>query len=675
MANALRKTRIVAFILALIEIGLFATGIALYLYDIPSGIQAAIKPQFWAFGAGVVAFANIVAVAIIIAHISRIRQKSDLRAADVIGGDVQEAYNFGQIGLVVTDNDDRVIWNNLLFKERSIELLDQNIEEWQPKLRELKDGNNNMTVMIEVDSHTYEVKYLSEAHLYIFKDTTEFAHLSSYERAHSMVLGLIVIDNYSEIVGNAEDENNDIVSRVRGAIFDYGKQFDVVLRRFRGDSYFAVCDYASLERMVNDKFSLLESVRQLGKGTDTIPTLSVGFAHDFQDPEKLSDMAANAINIAMSRGGDQACVSEYNKELKFYGGKTQAVESTSKVKVRNYADGLIGLIRQTKSVLVMGHEMMDMDALGAALGVMVIAEYCGVPCHIIYDPKNTESKTRYAFQSAFTKNEIDRMVYSPRDALDKINDSTLLVVVDVSVPEKTHAPKVLEKSVKTVVIDHHRMGTSFIDQNVLSYVEPSASSASEIVAEFIHYATANPRMEMKQSFATIMLAGMFLDTNFFKSKSTGARTFEAAEFLKTYGADNALADDYLKDEYEEYSLTTKIVSTMKTPYYGVVYCVAEDKDIIESAAISKVANQLMQLKGINAAFVIGRTGEKTIKISCRSDATINVQLLAEKMGGGGHFSMAAANISDQTIEGAETILLDVLATYLNESRSSEKGEY
>jgi c-di-AMP phosphodiesterase-like protein len=219
------------------------------------------------------------------------------------------------------------------------------------------------------------------------------------------------------------------------------------------------------------------------------------------------------------------------------------------------------------------------------------------------------------------------------------------------------------------------MGTSFIDQNVLSYVEPSASSASEIVAEFIHYATANPRMEMKQSFATIMLAGMFLDTNFFKSKSTGARTFEAAEFLKTYGADNALADDYLKDEYEEYSLTTKIISTMKTPYYGVVYCVAEDKDIIESAAISKVANQLMQLKGINAAFVIGRTGEKTIKISCRSDATINVQLLAEKMGGGGHFSMAAANISDQTIEGAETILLDVLATYLNESRSSEKGEY
>ena len=674
MTNALRKTRIAAFVLALAEIGIFAVAIALYLYDIPVGFKDLMLPKYWAFAAGTVVLLNIIFVALIIAHISRIRQKSDLRAADIIGSDVQEAYNFGQIGLVVTDKEDRVIWNNTLFKERSIDLLDQSIVEWQPKLHDLKDGNNNMTVTIDVNSHTYDVKYLSEAHLYIFKDVTEFAHLSVYEREHSMVLGLIIIDNYSEIVGNAEDENNDIVSRVRGAIFDYGKQFDVVLRRFRGDSYFAVCNFDSLVRMENDKFSLLEIVRQLGKGTDTIPTLSIGFAHDFQDPEKLSDMASNAMNIAMSRGGDQAVVSEYNKELKFYGGKTQAVESTSKVKVRNYADGLIGLIRQAKNVMVMGHEIADMDALGACLGVMVICDYCNIPCHIIYDPKNTESKTRYAFQSAFTKAEMDRMVYSPKDALDKINDSTLLVVVDVSVPQKTHAPKVLEKSVKTVVIDHHRMGTSFIDQNVLSYIEPSASSSSEILAEFIHYATANPRMEMKPSFATIMLAGMFLDTNFFKSKSTGARTFEAAEFLKTYGADNALADDYLKDEYEEYSLTTKIISTMKTPYYGVVYCVADDKDIIENAAIAKVANQLMQLKGINAAFVIGRTSEKEVKVSCRSDSTINVQLLAEKMNGGGHFSMAAAAFNNQTIEGVEGILLDVLATYLNEARSAEKEE-
>ena len=663
-----------AFVLALLEIAVFLTAILLYLYDIPQGFNAAMETRYWAFAAGGVAFVNVVFIAIMLFRISAIRQKSDLKAADIIGADVQEAYNFGQIGLVVTDNDDAVIWANSLFKERQIDLMDKNIIDWQPSLRDLRNGNNDMTVTIETNSRIYEVKYLVEAHLYIFKDITEFSHLNSYEREHSMVLGLIVIDNYAEIVGNAEDENNDLVTRVRGTIFDYGNRFGVVLRRFRGDSYFAVGTYSALAKMEKDKFSLLNEVRLLGKGTDTIPTLSIGFSHDFQDPEKLNEMASNAANIAMSRGGDQAVVSEYNKELKFYGGKTQAVESSSKVKVRNYADGLISLIRQAKNVMVMGHAQADMDALGACLGVMTICEYCKIPCQIIYDAKNTETKARYAFQSAFAKAELDRMTISPKDAYDRISDSTLLVVVDVSVPANTHAPRVLEKSTKTVVIDHHRMGTAFIDANVLSYVEPSASSASEILTEFIHYATANPRIDMKPSYATIMLSGMFLDTNFFKSKATGARTFEAAEILKTYGADNAVADDYLKDEYEEYSLTTKIISSMKTPYYGVVYCVADDNDIIDNAAISKVANQLMQLKGINASFVIGRTQEKEVRISCRSDATINVQVLAEKMNGGGHFSAAAATFKNQTIEGVEAILLDTLSQYLSEARSNAGQE-
>ena len=677
MTDALKKSRILAFVLGLLEIGLFSASLLFYLFDIPTGFHDLIQPVHWAILAGVVIFLNILFTAIMLLHISNIRQRSDLKAADIIGSDVQEAYNFGEIGLVVTDNDDIVIWSNVIFKDRSIDLLDRNIIEWQSDLRELKDGNSDMTVKIFVDSKTYEVKYLAEAHLYIFKDVTDFTTLTNYEKEHSMVIGQIIIDNFSEIVGNSEDENNDIVSRVRSAIFDYGKAFNVVIRRFRADSYFAVCTYQALQKMEADKFSVMEKARAIGKGTDTIPTLSIGFAHDFEDPEKLHDMASQAINIAMSRGGDQAVVSEYNKELKFYGGKTQAAESTSKVKVRNFADGLIGMIRQAKSVMVMGHSMADMDAMGACLGVMAIADYCEIPCRIIYDAKNTETKTRYAFQGSFSKAELEKMTIDPKDALDRINENTLLVVVDVSVPQNTHAPKVLEKSTKTVVIDHHRMGASFIDQNVLNYIEPSASSASEILTELIHYATANPRIELKPAFATLMLAGMFLDTNFFKSKSTGARTFDAAELLKTYGADNAMADDFLKDEYEEYSLTTKIVSTMRTPYYGVVYCVADDRDIIESAAISKVANQLMQLKGINASFVIGRTQEKEIKVSCRSDATINVQLLAEKMhgtSGGGHFSMAAAVFKNQTVAGVEAILLDTLSQYLNEARNSGARE-
>ena len=233
------------------------------------------------------------------------------------------------------------------------------------------------------------------------------------------------------------------------------------------------------------------------------------------------------------------------------------------------------------------------------------------------------------------------------------------------------APKVLEKASKVIVIDHHRRGTEFIEKPVLAYIEPSASSASELIAEMLHYATANPRIEVKPAYATIMLSGIFLDTSFFKSKTTGMRTFDAAEILKSYSADNSLADDYLKDEYEEYSLITKIVATMKTPYFGIVYCLADENDIIERSTLAKVANQVMQLKGINACFVIGKTEEKEIRISARSDGTVNVQLLAEKMGGGGHFTSASALFKNQSIANVESTLIDVLDEHLTEARNAK----
>lgn len=674
MGKLLSKLKIVAFVAGIVEVLLIVALALFYYLDFPSGFKNLMQPLHWLIVASVIALFNIIFVGVVMHRATLLRSRSDLQAADLIGGDIQEAYNFGQVGLVVTDESDIVIWINNLLRDRHIEILDKNILDWQGSLQDLKTGRAEMTVSLNINSHTYEVKLLPEAHLYIFKDVTEFVNLTAYERQHSMTIGLITIDNYSDLVGNSEDETSDLISNVRSEISGYAKDFGLVLRRYRYDSYLVVANYESLSKMEKDGFSILTKVRKTARGADVAPTLSIGFAHDFPNPEKLNDMAANALNIALSRGGDQAVVSQYNKELKFFGGKTEALESQSKVKIRNFADGFIGLIKQSKNVFVMGHSMADMDAIGACLGVLGICENYKINCQIIYDAKNTEKKTRQAMSRTFNKNDLDRITISPKQAFDSIDDSTLLVVVDVSVPAMTHAPKVLDKATKTVVIDHHRMGASFIEPNVMNYIEPSASSASEILAEFIHYATANPRIELKPSYATLMLSGMFLDTNFFKSKTTGIRTFDAAEVLKTYGADNSLADDFLKDEYEEYSLTTKIISTMKTPYYGIVYCVADDHDIIDRAAISKVANQLMQLRGINASFVIGRTEADTIGISCRSDSTVNVQLLAEKMNGGGHFSMAASSFKNQTVAGVESILLQTLATYLNEAKSSTPME-
>ena len=675
MTEAMRKLRFQTFAFVIIEFAIIAAALVFYLLKWPTIIYEKMEPRFWIFGAVSIAFINIIALWISMIRIGSIRQKSNLDASSVIGSDVQEAYNFGQIGLVVTDENDIVMWANSLFRERAIDIIDQQIFEWQPALKNFLGVNvpSNMEVKIEVNGRFYNVKYISDAHLFLFRDSTDYESIFTYSREQALVIGIIMLDNYSDIAGKTEDDNNDLVSKVRQAIFEYCKYHGVLLRRYRSDSYFVVCNFAALERMQKDQFKILETVRALGRGQNVIPTLSIGIAHDFPDAIKLNEMASNAIDIAMSRGGDQAIVSKYGEDLKFYGGKTAAIENTGRVQFRSVADSIIGIIRESSNVIVSGHKDMDMDALGACLGVMAICHWLQKPCQIVFDPKLTEKKTRYAFQRAFPKQEFEKMVITPKEAEEKIRPSTVFVVVDVSVPDRIMGQRALEKASKTIVIDHHRRGEDFVENPVLNYVDPSASSASEILAEFIHYATANPRIEIPQAYATIMLSGMFLDTGFFKSKAVGVRTFEAAEILKEFGADNSVADDYLKDEFEEYALVTKIVSTLRTPYTGVCYCVSDDHDIVEKATLAKVANQIMSLKDISCCFVIGRVNENETGISARSDGTVNVQLLCEKMGGGGHFNMAAASFLSTPVAGVEHKLLDILDTYLSEARSDIGG--
>lgn len=669
MKKTIFRCKLAEFILTLVEISGVAAA-ALFYWQNWFGAKEAMEKLGvlpWLIIVGCVVLLNLIFNIVMTRKITKLRQQSDLKAADILGSDIQEAYSFGQIGLIIVDDNNEVIWVNTLLKERSFDVLGKNIQEWNPKFANFKGDHPDLTVQIEVNGHIYQVKYLAEASLYLLKDVTDFVNLDKYQKQTSTCLGLVVIDNYSDLAGNNEEENNDVIASARQVITDYAKNMDFVLRRFRSDSYFAVCDFQTLEKMEADNFSVLEKVKAASAGMNATPTLSIGFSHNFQGPTKLAEMAAQAVSYAMSRGGDQAVVSEFNKELAVFGGRSLGVESQSKVKIRSSADGFLALVSQTDDIMVMGHAFADMDALGGCLGVYAICSYLGKNCKIIYDPKNTESKTRQAFQSAFSKERLDQLTITRHEALSAIKESTLLVVVDVSVPKNTHAPEVLEQATKVAVIDHHRLGPSFIETNVFQYIEPSASSTSEILTEFIRLATVNPKIPLEPSFATIMLSGIFLDTNFFKSKSTGARTFDAAEILKTYGADNAQADDYLKDEYEEYSLTNRIISTMKIVTSGVVYCKGDDRDIVEDAALAKVGNQLMQLKGIHAAFVIGRVRADAIKISCRSDSTLNVQLIAEKLGGGGHYNASAVLFPGINVEEAEARLLEALSLYLNKA--------
>ncbi len=671
MNKLISKTRIALFVIYGIQAAITIAFIVLWFGNF-FGIQESQNIQFYLlFVATAFLFIDAFVFWFALLKIGRKRQSNDQEAASLIGGDVQNAYNFAHIGLVVVDGDGIVIWANNMFKDMQIDIVDADIYQFAPSLKELVNGVPGKTIKVTIKQRLYEVRYLSQPKMFVFNDKTEFEEMATYSREQATVLGVIMIDNYNDVSSDT-DEMSEQIMKVRSIINDYCREFGVLVRRIKTDSYFMVCNYNSLMRMEKDKFSLVEKVREAEEKEDTPLTISIGIAHDFPDIAKLNDMANDAIDVALSRGGDQVVVSHYGQELAFFGGNSTGVENTSKVKVRSMADSVATIIRGSSNVFIMGHTDMDMDALGAALGMMAVCDWVGVPSKIVYTPKRAEKKTRLAFQSAFSRDAHEKMTISPEQAASSIKETTLVIVVDVSVPEITMAPRLLELSSKTMIIDHHRRGESYPERPVLSYIDPTAASATELITEMIKYSNANPRIEIKPAFATIMLSGIFMDTSYFKNKAVGMRTFEAAQTLKSYGADNSIADDYLKDEYEEYSLINKIISTIQTPFYGVVYCVSDDRDIIERTTIAKVCNTLLQLKGVNAAFVIGRTADSEVRISGRSDGSVNVQFILEKLGGGGHFTSAATMLGDVPVEKAATRLLSTLSQYLDSARNALK---
>ena len=672
MKRRLRKTKIIGITVGLLELlGVVFLGLAYYfnLFN----FREIITPVIIFISLGTAVIIDIVYVWAVLFYFTKIRQKTDLRAADLIGSDIEEAYNFGMLGLAVVDENDVVLWTNTLFKERAIEILDENILEWKPELKELVEGSSKTVIKIQVNDRNYDVKLLKEAGLYIFKDTTDFETLTNYSKRQAVVIGQIIIDNFSDVSGSGE-ETNDILSKVRTAIYDYARDYSALLRKISNDAYLIICNFESLDKMIADKFSLLDKVHEIGEKEATPPTLSIGIAYDYPDVVKLNDMSVSALEIATSRGGDQVVVSQYGQDLTFFGGKTEAQENHNKVRVRVMGDAVISLIRNSANVVIMGHSMLDMDAFGACVGIKAICDTLGKQSKIVYNPKSIERKCKGALVATFSKEEMNKVFCSEAEGLDLLKGNTLVIVCDVHKTSMTLAPKIIEKANKIMIIDHHRRGEDFIESPIFSDIDSSASSACEMIAELIKYASTNPRVKIPAAFATVMLSGIFMDSNFFKSTTSGARTFEAAMFLKECGADNAKADDFLKDEFEEHALINKILNNTKTPYYGIVYCMADDEDIIEAATLAKVGNACMSMKGINASFVIGKTATDEVRISCRSDGTINVQLLAEKMNGGGHFTQAACSFKHYSLETAETRLLNVLNDYLNDARVVKKGD-
>ena len=483
--------------------------------------------------------------------------------------------------------------------------------------------------------------------MYMF-DETDINQYIQKIRDERFVVGLVYIDNYEDALESVDDVRRSLfVGLVDKRVNKYFSAGAAIIRKLEKDKYLVVFRYKFLEKLLADKFSLVEDIKSVKVGNEKTLTLSIAIGTGAADYARNYDIAKAAMDLALGRGGDQAVIKDGEK-IYYYGGKSQQMEKNTRVKVRVKAHALRQILEANDNVLIMGHNLPDIDSFGSALGIYIIAKKFGKEAHIVFG--EISSSVRPFMNRFIDKEEYpDDMFIKKEEAENYLTASTVVIVVDVNRPQRPECPQLLDKCKTIIVFDHHRRSSDTITGAVLSYVDPYASSACEMVTEMIQY--VDDGIKLKAFEADALYAGISIDTDGFNSKS-GPRTFEAAAFLRRHGADVTRVRKMLRNDMNEYKAIASAVS--KSEVYKSAFAITVfDGEGLESPTIggAKAANQLLDISGIKASFVITQYEDK-LYISARSIDEVNVQLVMEKLGGGGHMSIAGAQLTNCTIQQA-----------------------
>lgn len=497
--------------------------------------------------------------------------------------------------------------------------------------------------------------------MYMF-DETDINQYIQKIRDERFVVGLVYIDNYEDALESVDDVRRSLfVGLVDKRVNKYFSAGAAIIRKLEKDKYLVVFRYKFLEKLLADKFSLVEDIKSVKVGNEKTLTLSIAIGTGAADYARNYDIAKAAMDLALGRGGDQAVIKDGEK-IYYYGGKSQQMEKNTRVKVRVKAHALRQILEANDNVLIMGHNLPDIDSFGSALGIYIIAKKFGKEAHIVFG--EISSSVRPFMNRFIDKEEYpDDMFIKKEEAENYLTASTVVIVVDVNRPQRTECPQLLDKCKTIIVFDHHRRSSDTITGAVLSYVDPYASSACEMVTEMIQY--VDDGIKLKAFEADALYAGISIDTDGFNSKS-GPRTFEAAAFLRRHGADVTRVRKMLRNDMDEYKAIASAVS--KAEVYKDAFAITIfDGAGLESPTIggAKAANQLLDISGIKASFVITAYEDK-LYISARSIDEVNVQLVMEKLGGGGHMSIAGAQLTDCTTEQAVNTIKLTLDKMLDE---------
>ena len=502
--------------------------------------------------------------------------------------------------------------------------------------------------------------------LYLF-DETELQHCRQENLDQKQVSALVYIDNYDEALDSIEDVKRSLlIALVDRKVNQYFSKMDALVRKIEKDKYFVVFKYKYLQKLMDDRFSVLEDVKTVKVGNEMAVTLSIGVGIKGTSYNENYEQARAAIDLALGRGGDQVVVKN-GEDIAYFGGKAKQVERNTRVKARVKAHALHEIIESRENVIIMGHSLTDVDSLGAGIGIFCAARVLGKKAQIVINEPTTSIRP---LMECFTpeKGYPEDMFINSEIAIEEVSRNSLVMVVDTNRPSYTECPELLTRTDTIVVFDHHRQGSEVIENPLLSYIEPYASSACEMVAEVLQYFQEG--FKLSPAEADCIYAGILIDTNNFMTK-TGVRTFEAAAYLRRSGAEVTRVRKMLRNDMACYKARAEAVrhAEVYRGAFAISVCPSED---VESPTIvgAQAANELLNIIGIKASFVLTEYAGK-IYISSRSIDEINVQLIMERMGGGGHLNVAGAQLTGCTISEAKHAIMRTIDEMLEEGDIQE----
>jgi c-di-AMP phosphodiesterase-like protein len=564
--------------------------------------------------------------------------------------------------LALIKEDGELVWYNNLFSALKI-----NEENSEKNILSITRGVNLENILkreesshqrLSINEKLYDVyatmiEAKNEQYLYLlsFNDITK---LIDYEITRESIM-LIEVDNFTEALDKTDESNRPLlVAEIERTINAYAGNLKAMIKRYDTNKYVLSIQDKYIEEEIANKFNIMEVVSQIYKGNSIEVTLSIGVGKGGMSPLENYNNANIAKELALGRGGDQVVV-KLNEEIKFFGGNTKEIEKRTKVKARVVARALKELIYESSKVYIMGHKNPDMDCFGSAVGLASVVKQLGKNCNIILD--NDTNAIDYFLGRLNSEPKYDDLFINIEEARNKLDSQTLVILVDVHNKSYIADLQLIEEAQRKVIIDHHRRSPDMIEHDILNYIEIYASSTSEMVTEIIQYMVEKTKLTRTE--AEGLLAGIFMDTKGFSFK-TGVRTFDAASFLKSLGADTIEIKKMFTDDLDDYLL---IAETIRSAEVTDKAAIAITPKNIDTVIIAKAADELLNISGICVSFVLGEINDE-IYVSGRSVGDINVQVVLEALGGGGHMNIAGTKISDKTMEEVIIELKEAMKKYL-----------